>query len=65
MVGDQYEHLRSVDCDERGVDWCSIGGMERMAGSMVAAPAMRDTNPAFAVQVTPLGAVLCFRMGLE
>lgn len=53
MAGEQYEHLRAVGCDERGVDWYSICGVDRLAGSMGVAPVIRDSNPAFAAHVPP------------
>ena len=65
MAGDQHERLRAVGCDERGVDCYSICGVRHLAGSMVAAPVILHSNPAFAVQVPPLGEVLRLEMGLE
>ena len=65
MVGDQYEHLRAVGCDEQPVDWYTICGMERLAGSMATAPVIRDRNPAFAAHVASEGVMFRFKMGLD
>ena len=65
MVGDQYGHLRAVGCDEQPVDWYLNCGMELLVGSMVTAPVIRDSNPAFAAHAASQGVGFRFKMGLE